>query len=91
VAELRARGLTLPEIGRRLGLSKQLVHYYVRLAGGPPGRVAAGRMHQPRSSRFTTPTSTTRAASAPARASWMDADTMAANLPPNRTFLRFFV
>ena len=35
VAELRARGLTLPEIGRRFGLSKQLVHYYVRLAGGP--------------------------------------------------------
>ena len=34
VAELRARGLTLPEIGRRLGLSKQLVHYHVRLAGG---------------------------------------------------------
>ena len=36
VAELRARGLTLPEIGRRFGLSKQLVHYYVRLAGAPP-------------------------------------------------------
>jgi hypothetical protein len=34
-AELRARGLTLAEIGRRLGLSRQLVHYYVRLAGGP--------------------------------------------------------
>ena len=42
VAELRARGLTLPEIGRRLCLSKQLVHYYVRLAGwrvaAPAGR-----------------------------------------------------
>jgi hypothetical protein len=43
VAELRARGLPLPEIGRRLGLSTQLVHSYVRLAGGPPAgwRVAA--------------------------------------------------
>jgi hypothetical protein len=40
VAGLRARGLTLPEIGRRLGLSRQLVHYYAGLAGGPPGRVA---------------------------------------------------
>jgi transcriptional regulator with XRE-family HTH domain len=43
VAELRARGLTLPEIGRRLGLSRQLVHYYLRLAGEPPGRVACCR------------------------------------------------
>ena len=38
-AELRARGLTLPKIGRRLGLSPQLVHYYVWLARGPRGRV----------------------------------------------------
>jgi hypothetical protein len=42
VAELRARGLTLAEIGQRLGLSRQLVHYYLRLAGwrvvAPAGR-----------------------------------------------------
>jgi transcriptional regulator with XRE-family HTH domain len=43
VAELRARGLTLAEIGRRLGLSRQLVHYYLRRAGVPPGRVACCR------------------------------------------------
>jgi hypothetical protein len=40
VAELRARGLTLPEIGRCLGMSRQLVHYHVRLAEGPRHRVS---------------------------------------------------
>jgi hypothetical protein len=46
VAELRARGLTLPEIGRPLGLSKQLVHYYRPPrpgSAGRPGQQWAGR------------------------------------------------
>jgi DNA-binding XRE family transcriptional regulator len=33
VAELRAEGLTLAAIGRRLGLSRQLVHHHPREAG----------------------------------------------------------
>jgi transcriptional regulator with XRE-family HTH domain len=33
VAQLRARGLTLAEIGRRLGLSRQLVHHHLKAAG----------------------------------------------------------
>jgi transcriptional regulator with XRE-family HTH domain len=39
VSELRAGGLTLAEIGRRLGLSRQLVHHHLKAAGlaGPYG------------------------------------------------------
>jgi DNA-binding XRE family transcriptional regulator len=33
VAELRAEGLTLAAIGRRLGLSRQLVHHHLKAAG----------------------------------------------------------
>jgi transcriptional regulator with XRE-family HTH domain len=33
VSELRRKGLTLAEIGRRLGLSRQLVHHYLKAAG----------------------------------------------------------
>ena len=33
VARLRAQGLTLAEIGRRLGLSRQLVHHHLKAAG----------------------------------------------------------
>ena len=33
VPELRAGGLTLAEIGRRLGLSRQLVHHHLKAAG----------------------------------------------------------
>jgi transcriptional regulator with XRE-family HTH domain len=38
VAALRAEGLTLAEIGRRLGMTRQLVHHYVHksLPGSPP-------------------------------------------------------
>jgi transcriptional regulator with XRE-family HTH domain len=35
-AELRAQGLTLPEIGRRMGCSKQAVHYLLGLRGPAP-------------------------------------------------------
>jgi DNA-binding XRE family transcriptional regulator len=41
VSELRRQGLTLAEIGRRLGLSRQLVHHHLKAAGMPtPGRGA---------------------------------------------------
>jgi transcriptional regulator with XRE-family HTH domain len=33
VSELRSQGLTLAEIGRRLGLSRQLVHHHLKGAG----------------------------------------------------------
>jgi transcriptional regulator with XRE-family HTH domain len=33
VAELRRQGLTLAEIGRQLGLSRQLVHHHLKAAG----------------------------------------------------------
>jgi transcriptional regulator with XRE-family HTH domain len=33
VSELRRQGLTLAEIGRRLGLSRQLVHHHLKAAG----------------------------------------------------------
>jgi hypothetical protein len=33
VAELRTEGLTLAEIGRRLGLSRQLVYHHRKAAG----------------------------------------------------------
>jgi transcriptional regulator with XRE-family HTH domain len=35
-AKLRARGLTLAEIGRRMGCSKQAVHYLLGLRGPAP-------------------------------------------------------
>jgi transcriptional regulator with XRE-family HTH domain len=35
-AKLRAQGLTLPEIGRRMGCSKQAVHYLLGLRGPAP-------------------------------------------------------
>jgi transcriptional regulator with XRE-family HTH domain len=39
-AELRARGLSLAEVGRRLGISKQAAHQLLRGAGAPgPGPV----------------------------------------------------
>ncbi len=36
IATLRGRGLTLAEIGRRLGMSKQCVHETLRSMGAPP-------------------------------------------------------
>jgi hypothetical protein len=43
-ARLRAEGLSLAEVGRRLGLTRQRVHQMLREAGDPPrGKESSGR------------------------------------------------
>jgi transcriptional regulator with XRE-family HTH domain len=47
LAELRARGLSYAEIGRRLGVSKQAVHLALRKLGRPPPSVPCARCGTP--------------------------------------------